>query len=107
MIPVDDLALTVSKDLLAGSSDSRGRVATLITCRYGGMILMLLKSVNKIGIRLILAAGTRLQQGAGTEETPQDVIRNIVEKNAHESDERAALFSVKLQPISLIVSQRL
>jgi len=36
---------------------------------------------------MIPAAGTRFQREVGIEETPADMVRDIMEKNGHEADE--------------------
>lgn len=93
VVDVDDVSVDVETDVLIAGGGGTGLVAALAAAdRTDGTITVLEKSDRlggntSLSTGMIPAAGTRFQREAGIEESPEDMARDILEKNDYEADE--------------------
>jgi len=93
VVAADEVEFDVATDVLVAGAGGCGLVATLAACDNDDITVTLLEKADEVGgnaalsTGMIPAAGTRLQQEAGIEETPEDMARDILEKNDYEADE--------------------
>lgn len=92
-VPVSDVTWDVATDILVAGAGGTGLVAALAACEDPNLTVTVLEKAPEPGgntalsTGMIPAAGTRLQAEKGIEETPEDMVRDILEKNHHEADE--------------------
>jgi len=93
VVPAAEVTFDVETDVLVVGGGGTGLVATLAACEARDLTVTLLEKADAVGgnaalsTGMIPAAGTRMQAAAGIEETPEDMARDILEKNGHEADE--------------------
>ncbi len=93
VVSADEVEFDVETDVLVAGGGGCGLTATLAACENDDLTVTLLEKSDEVGgnaalsTGMIPAAGTRLQQEAGIEETPADMARDILEKNGYEADE--------------------
>ena len=92
-IPVSAVEWDVATDVLVAGAGGTGLVAALAACENPDLTVTVLEKApdpggnTALSTGMIPAAGTRLQEAKGIEETPEDMVRDILEKNGHEADE--------------------
>jgi fumarate reductase flavoprotein subunit len=97
VVPADNVSFDVSTDVLVAGGGGCGLVATLAACENDDLTVTLLEKADEVGgnaalsTGMIPAAGTRLQQEAGIDEGPEDMMRDIMEKNGYEADEETVM----------------
>jgi fumarate reductase flavoprotein subunit len=88
-----DVTWDVETDVLVAGAGGTGLVAALAACETPDLTVTILEKAPEPGgntslsTGMIPAAGTRLQEEKGIEETPADMARDILEKNHFEADE--------------------
>lgn len=93
VVAAEEVDFDVSTDVLVAGGGGTGLVATLAACENEDLTVTLLEKSDEVGgnaalsTGMIPAAGTRLQQDVGIEEVPEDMARDILEKNDYEADE--------------------
>ena len=93
VVSAEEVTFDVATDVLVAGGGGCGLVAALATSEADDLTVTLLEKSDTVGgntalsTGMIPAAGTRLQQEAGIEETPAEMARDILEKNGYETDE--------------------
>jgi fumarate reductase flavoprotein subunit len=93
VVSADDIEFDVETDVLIAGAGGCGLTATLAACENDDLTVTLLEKADEVGgnaalsTGMIPAAGTRLQEEVGIEETPADMAQDIQEKNGYEADE--------------------
>jgi fumarate reductase flavoprotein subunit len=88
-----DVRWDVETDVLVAGGGGCGLVAALAASENPDIQVTLLEKTDEVGgntalsTGMIPAAGTRFQREAGIEESPEDMARDILEKNDYEADE--------------------
>ncbi|MFC7157422.1 FAD-binding protein [Halomarina halobia] len=83
----------VETDVLVAGGGGTGLVAALVASEAPDLQVTVLEKTDEVGgntslsTGMIPAAGTRFQREAGIEETPEDMMRDVMEKNGGEADE--------------------
>ncbi|MEE6209925.1 FAD-dependent oxidoreductase [Salarchaeum sp. III] len=93
VVTADEVSWDVSTDVLVAGGGGTGLVAALAASDADDRTITVFEKSESVGgntalsTGMVPAAGTRMQADAGIEETPADMARDILEKNAHEADE--------------------
>jgi len=93
MVAADEVEFDVATDVLVAGGGGCGLTAALAACENEDLTVTVLEKSDEVGgntalsTGMIPAAGTRLQREAGIEETPEEMARDILEKNDYEADE--------------------
>lgn len=93
VVTASDVEWDIDTDILVAGGGGTGLVAALAASENPDLRVTLLEKSPECGgntslsTGMVPAAGTRLQQEAGIEETPADMARDILEKNDYEADE--------------------
>ncbi len=92
-VSVSDVEWDVATDVLVAGAGGTGLVAALAACENPDLTVTVLEKAPEPGgntalsTGMIPAAGTRLQAEKGIAETPEEMVRDVLEKNRHEADE--------------------
>ncbi|MFC5972118.1 FAD-dependent oxidoreductase [Halomarina salina] len=93
VVTADEVDWAVETDVLVGGGGGTGLVAGLAAAENEALTVTILEKSGSFGgntslsTGMIPAAGTKLQQAAGIEEAPEDMARDILEKNGYAADE--------------------
>ncbi|MHB9287895.1 FAD-binding protein [Halobacteriales archaeon Cl-PHB] len=93
VVAADDVSFDVATDVLVAGGGGCGLVATLAASEADDLTVTLLEASDEVGgntslsTGMIPAAGTRLQRESGIKESPEDMARDILEKNDYTADE--------------------
>ena len=93
VVSPDDVEFDVSTDVLVAGGGGCGLTATLAAAENEDLTVTLLEKSDEVGgnaalsTGMIPAAGTRFQAEADIEDTPADMMRDILEKNEYNADE--------------------
>ncbi len=93
VVAAEEVTFDVSTDVLVAGGGGCGLVAALAASEADELTVTVLEKTDTVGgntalsTGMIPAAGTRLQQEAGIEETAAAMAQDILEKNDHETDE--------------------
>jgi len=93
VVPSSSVSWDVSTDVLVAGAGGTGLVAALAACENPDLTVTVLEKAPEPGgntalsTGMIPAAGTRFQEEAGIEEAPEDMARDILEKNDYRADE--------------------
>ncbi|WP_254547022.1 FAD-dependent oxidoreductase [Halomarina pelagica] len=97
VVPASAVEWDVETDVLVAGAGGTGLVAALAACEDPDLTVTVLEKAPEPGgntalsTGMVPAAGTRLQREKGIEETPEDMARDIMEKNGHQADEGMVL----------------
>ncbi len=92
LVDVDAVSVDVETDILVVGGGGTGLVAALAAADHTDGTITVLEKSDRIGgntslsTGMIPAAGTRLQHDVGIEETPEDMMEDILAKNDGETD---------------------
>jgi fumarate reductase flavoprotein subunit len=93
VVDVADVTWDVETDVLVAGAGGTGLVAALAACENPELTVTVVEKApdpggnTALSTGMIPAAGTRLQAEAGIEDTPEDMARDILEKNHYEADD--------------------
>ena len=93
VVPVDEITWDVETDVLVAGGGGTGLVAAIAAAENPDLTVTVVEKSAEPGgntalsTGMIPAAGTRLQQAVGIEENPEDMARDILEKNDYKADE--------------------
>jgi fumarate reductase flavoprotein subunit len=97
VVAADDVDWAVETDVLVGGGGGTGLVAGLAAAENDDLTVTIMEKADAFGgntslsTGMIPAAGTRLQEAAGIEESPEAMARDILEKNDYAADEDRVL----------------
>ena len=93
VVAAEDVDWAVETDVLVAGGGGTGLVAGLAASENEDLTVTVVEKSAAFGgntslsTGMIPAAGTRLQRAAGIDETPEDMARDILEKNGYAADE--------------------
>ncbi|MFC6837872.1 FAD-dependent oxidoreductase [Halomarina ordinaria] len=97
IISADEVDWVVETDVLIGGGGGTGLVAGLAAAENDELTVTVVEKSDSFGgntslsTGMIPAAGTRFQRAASIEERPEDMARDILEKNGYTTDENRVL----------------